>query len=58
VAKLLLLAAGRRCVVELNRIYRYRAFYLKEEKRTANGYLVAGSEQPLLDGDTVHEGTR
>src|SRR5260370_41801445 len=57
VAQLLFLAAGRGCVVELHGTdwLSGSALHLKDEEGAANGDLIAGSWDALLDGDAVDE---
>ena len=56
-SQLLFLAAGWRSVVELHRADGggNSSFHLKEEEGAADGDLVAGSEDTLLDGNAIDE---
>src|ERR1700737_2527546 len=57
VAQLLCLSAGGGRIVKLHRAECRGscAFHLKEEQGTANGDLIAGTEDALLDGNAVDE---
>src|SRR4029077_7935433 len=57
VSQLLFLAAGWGGIVELHwaDCRGNSAFHLKKEEGTADGDLVAGSQDTLLDGDAINE---